>query len=84
MCLLTSNSGSVVQPCDNQPQFMWQQDENRRLTVSTQSGKCLDYTGAEEAILYNCHGYNNQKWTIESEVNDLLITQLKGVVLKHL
>lgn len=84
MCLLTSSSGSVVQPCENQPQFMWSEDENRRFSVATETGKCMDYTGAGEAILYNCHGYNNQKWTIESTESNSIVSRLPGSVLKYL
>ena len=84
MCLLTASSGSVVRSCENQPQFMWTEDQNRRLSVETVSGKCMDYTGAGEAILYNCHGYENQQWTIDVNVDDPVISQLKGLILNHL
>jgi len=84
MCLLSSNSDSVVQPCENQAQFMWAEDENRRLQIGSVSGKCLDYTSAGSAILYNCHGYENQKWTIGSKANDAVISELKGSVLNLL
>lgn len=83
MCLLTSNSKSEVQLCGNQPQFMWREDENRRM-VSLSTNRCLDYTGAGEAILYGCHGYENQKWTIESVTDNANISQFSGGVLKHL
>jgi len=84
MCLLTSSSGSTVQTCENQAQFMWQQDDQRRYQVGTETGKCLDYTSAGSAIMYSCHGNENQKWTIESMNEDATLSRLPGSVLQHL
>jgi len=84
MCLTSSTSGSMVSLCENLAASTWQVHDDKSISNNAFSGKCLDFASPDRALMYSCHGNDNQKWSAPTVDNQMLMGVLPGALIEVL
>ncbi len=84
MCLMSSTSGSVVSLCENLAASTWQVHNDKSIGNNAFSGKCLDFASPDRALMYSCHGNDNQKWSVPKVDVQMLMGVLPGELIEVL